>query len=72
MSPPDIAKSVELSWRPPEVWLAKLPAARLIKPLNLMGLAAGPKRPQLAAERHSQKRAAFPGLESGPVKGMTF
>ena len=38
----------------------------------LMGLPAGPERSQLAAERHSDKRAAFPGLETGPVKGMTF
>ncbi len=40
------------------------------KMVDLMVLAAGSERPQLAVARHSQKRAAFPGLETGPVKGM--
>jgi hypothetical protein len=38
--------------------------------VDLMGVAAGPERPQLAAACHSQKRDAFPALETGPVKGM--
>jgi hypothetical protein len=43
---------------------------RMPENLDLPGLAPGPERPPLAAERLSQKRAAFPGLETGPVKGM--
>ena len=38
----------------------------------LPGPAAGPEGPQLEAERHSDKRAAFPGLKTGPVKGLSF
>jgi hypothetical protein len=40
--------------------------------IDLMGLAAAPERPQFATERHSHQIDAFPGLETGPVKGMTF
>jgi hypothetical protein len=40
--------------------------------VDLMGVTAGPEHPQLAAGHHSQKRAAFPGLETGPVKGMSL
>ena len=44
----------------------------VLETVDLIGLASGPERPRLTAERHSQKRAAFPGLGTGPVKGMTF
>jgi hypothetical protein len=42
----------------------------VLKMVDLMGLAAGLERLQLAAAHHSQKKAAFPGLQTGPVKGM--
>ena len=45
---------------------------QLSKTVALMGLAAGQERQYLAAERRSDKRAAFPGLQNGAVKGMTF
>ena len=42
------------------------------KNLDLMGLAAGPERPQSAAARHSENTYDLTALSDGPVKGMTF
>jgi hypothetical protein len=44
----------------------------LPKMVDLMGLALGPERPQLAAARHSENWYDFSGRQDGPVKGMTF
>jgi hypothetical protein len=40
------------------------------KRVDLLRLAAGPERPQLAAAHHSENTAAFPGRQDGPIKGM--
>ena len=40
--------------------------------VDFMKLAARPNRPQLAAARHSENSATFPGRQEGPVKGMAF
>jgi hypothetical protein len=40
--------------------------------VDLMGLPAGPERPQLAAARHSENSDDFSGREGGPVIGMGF
>jgi hypothetical protein len=42
------------------------------KTLPLLRHAAGPERLQLTTARHSEKSAAFPGRQDGPVKGMGF
>jgi hypothetical protein len=42
------------------------------KYVGLLQLAAGPERPDLAAAEHSEKTAAFPRLQDGPIEGMTF
>ena len=39
---------------------------------SIAGARSGPERPQSMAAHHSQKRAAFPGLEVGPVNGLSF
>ncbi len=44
----------------------------VLKYVPLPVLAAGPERPRLAAARHSENWYDFSGLQSGPVKGMTF
>jgi hypothetical protein len=49
-------------------WIWTMP----LKMVDLLRLAAGPERPQLAASLHSENSAGFPGRQDGPVKGMGF
>ena len=44
---------------------------RLSWRIPLLLLAAGPERPQLAAGHHSENTSACPGLQGGPVQGMS-
>ena len=44
----------------------------LQKTVVLMGLAAWPERPHLAAAHRSENMAAIPELETGPVNRMSF
>jgi hypothetical protein len=44
----------------------------LLKMVDLMKLAARPKRPQLAAADHSENWYELSGRAEGPVKGMRF
>jgi hypothetical protein len=39
--------------------------------VDLMGLAVGQERPQLARADHSENWVGFPGRQDSPVKGMT-